>query len=291
MLCTGCGEACIAPDHTTADAQLGLTCDPGVTYTGAMDDDKTFKALADASRRMLLDLLFQQDGRTLSDLQAHLPMSRFGTMKHLQILEDAELITTQKRGREKYHYLNAVPIQLVYDRWVNKYAQPWAGALTGLKYALEGGAMSERPTRVFEIFIRSTAAQIWQALTDGALTPQYYIGARVESTWEAGATYRYVTPDGTTLLVGEVLEVDPPKRLVTTFQPTWGAPEENQPTRVTWTIEPRGTACRVTVTHEGLDPAAAITAQLSTGWAEILSGLKTLLETGEPLVVERRPMA
>jgi uncharacterized protein YndB with AHSA1/START domain len=235
----------------------------------------------------LLDLLFQQDGRTLSELQVHLPMSRFGTMKHLQILEDAGLITTQKRGREKHHYLNAVPIQLVYDRWVNKYAQPWASSLTGLKYALEEQPMSEQSTRIFEIFIRSTPEQIWRALTDGALTPMYYVGTRVESTWEVGAPYRYVNAEDVALLAGEVLEVNPPRRLVTTFQPLWVGQEESQVSRVTWAIEPTGPTCRVTVTHEGLNPASPLTPQLSSGWAEILSGLKTLLETGEPLVVER----
>lgn len=250
-----------------------------------MDQDDVFKALADPSRRLLLDLLFQRDGRTLSELQAHLPMTRFGTMKHLQQLEEAGLITTRKVGREKHHYLNPVPLRLVYDRWVSKYAQPWTSALTGLKYALEEPAMTERPDHVFEIFVRSTPEQIWRALTDGALTPQYYIGARVESTWEVGAPYRYITPDGVALLVGEVLEIDPPRRLVTTFRPTWGSPEDNQPSRVTWSIEPAGPSCRITVTHEGLQPNSALTSELSTGWAQILSGLKTLLETGEPLVI------
>lgn len=255
-----------------------------------MDQGDVFKALADPSRRTLLDALFERDGQTLGELQRCLALSRFGTMKHLHVLEEAGLITTQKRGREKYHYLNVVPIQLVYDRWVTKYAQPWAQSLVGLKHALEERTMSERPTRVFEIFIRSTPEQIWRALTDGALTPHYYVGTRVESSWEPGASYRYLNADDVALLIGEVLESKPPHLLVTTFQPTWASPEDNQPSRVTWAIEPVGPSCRVTVTHEGLDPASPLTPQLTTGWAEILSGLKTLLETGEPLVVQR-PMA
>jgi uncharacterized protein YndB with AHSA1/START domain len=252
-----------------------------------MDEDAVFKALADASRRTLLDLLYQQDGLTLLELQIHLPMTRFGTMKHLQILEDAGLITSRKVGREKHHYLNTVPIQLVYDRWVSKYAQPWASSLTELKQRLERPTMSERPTRVFEIFIRSTAEQIWQALTDGALTPHYYIGSRVESSWVVGAAYRYLTPDGVALLSGEILEIAPPHRLVTTFSPSFGTPEDAQLSKVTWAIEPTGPSCRVTVTHENLDPASMLTPQLVSGWAQILSGLKTLLETGEPLLIER----
>ena len=254
------------------------------------EEDAVFKALADASRRTLLDLLFQQDGRTLLELQTYLPMTRFGTMKHLQILEEAGLVTTHKVGREKHHYLNAVPIQLVYDRWVSKYAQPWTRSLTELKDRLEHSTMTERPARVFEIFIRSTPEQIWQALTDGALTPQYYVGARVESSWTVGAPYSYITPDGVALISGEILEITPPHRLVTTFSPSFGTVEDARPSKVTWAIESTGPTCRVTVTHEGLDIASALTPQLVTGWAQILSGLKTLLETGEPLVIAFEPL-
>jgi DNA-binding transcriptional ArsR family regulator len=101
------------------------------------DDDHVFKALSDSTRRLLLDRLFERDGRTLTELESQLDMTRFGVMKHLRILEDAGLVTTLKRGREKLHFLNPVPIQLVHERWVSKYAEPWAGALTGLKQQLE----------------------------------------------------------------------------------------------------------------------------------------------------------
>jgi DNA-binding transcriptional ArsR family regulator len=99
--------------------------------------DEVFKALADPTRRRLLDELFEEDGQSLSALEARLPMSRFGVMKHLKVLEEAGLVTTRRRGREKLHFLNPVPIQLIQDRWVSKYAQPWASALTGLKAELE----------------------------------------------------------------------------------------------------------------------------------------------------------
>lgn len=99
--------------------------------------DDVFKALADPSRRHLLDLLFRRDGQTLGELCAELEMTRFGAMKHLRILEDAGLIVTQRRGREKLHYLNAVPIQLIYDRWVSKYASRWTRTLADLKESLE----------------------------------------------------------------------------------------------------------------------------------------------------------
>ena len=99
--------------------------------------DKAFKALADPTRRSLLDELFREDGQTLSALEARLPMTRIGVMKHLRVLEDAGLVTTRRRGREKLHFLNPVPIRLVHDRWVSKYAEPWAATLTGLKQQLE----------------------------------------------------------------------------------------------------------------------------------------------------------
>jgi DNA-binding transcriptional ArsR family regulator len=99
--------------------------------------DEVFKALADTTRRELLDRLRERDGQSLSALEAGLPMSRFGVMKHLKVLEEAGLLTTRKRGREKLHFLNPVPIRLIHDRWVSKYAEPWASALSALKQEME----------------------------------------------------------------------------------------------------------------------------------------------------------
>ena len=104
-----------------------------------MEDEAIFRALADRSRRQLLDLLFERDGRTLTELESQLPMTRFGVMKHLRVLQEAGLIATRKVGRERLHYLNAVPIQLISDRWINKYAAARVSALADLKAALEGG--------------------------------------------------------------------------------------------------------------------------------------------------------
>jgi DNA-binding transcriptional ArsR family regulator len=99
--------------------------------------DEVFKALADPTRRELLDQLFERDGQSLSALEEGLPMSRFGVMKHLKVLEEAGLLTTRRSGREKLHFLNPVPIRLIHDRWVSKYAEPWASALSELKTELE----------------------------------------------------------------------------------------------------------------------------------------------------------
>ena len=107
--------------------------------------DAVFRALADPTRRALLDLLFEEDGQTLTALESRLPMSRFGVMKHLKILEAANLVVTRRRGREKLHFLNPVPIRLIHDRWVSKYAEPWAAALTDLKHELEEEDHGEVP--------------------------------------------------------------------------------------------------------------------------------------------------
>src|SRR5207245_3945826 len=126
--------------------------DHTVTYPPRMDDDRVFKALADTTRRHLLDRLFERDGRTLSELESELPMTRFGVMKHLRVLEEAGLVVTRKQGREKLHFLNPVPIRLVHDRWVSKYAEPWAADLSALKSRLEDRTMQ----KVFEIYIKTT---------------------------------------------------------------------------------------------------------------------------------------
>lgn len=248
-----------------------------------LEQDDVFKALSDAHRRTLLDALFLKDGQTLTELCAHLPMSRYGVMKHLQILEDAGLVTTHKEGREKYHYLNAVPVQELYERWASKYAQPWAQTLTGLKFALEH-EMSTRPLLKQQVYIRTTPDKLWDALTRGDITQQYYFNTRVKSTWEQGAPYQYVSADGGVMISGEVIESVPPTRLVTTFNALW-MPEDQrgETTRVTFEIEPFGPACKLTVTHEGLTPETPLMLGVTNGWAEITSSLKSLLETGEPL--------
>ncbi|MEA2151241.1 MAG: hypothetical protein QOD69_3071, partial [Solirubrobacteraceae bacterium] len=134
--------------------------------------DEVFKALADPTRRSLLDELFRQDGQTLSALEQRLPMTRFGVMKHLKVLEEAGLVVAKKRGREKLHFLNPVPIRLVHDRWVSKYAEPWAATLTGLKRSIEEDVME----KVFEIYIKTTPERLWEAITDSDLRARYTFG-------------------------------------------------------------------------------------------------------------------
>jgi uncharacterized protein YndB with AHSA1/START domain/DNA-binding transcriptional ArsR family regulator len=241
--------------------------------------DEVFKALADPTRRTLLDELFKADGQSLSALEQRLPLSRFGVMKHLKVLEDARLVTTRRRGREKLHFLNPVPIRLVHDRWVSKYAEPWTAALTGLKRALEEDDMQ----KVFEIYIKTTPERLWQAITDSEMRRQYTFGVGITSDWVAGSRYEAAHPVGPTpISEGENLEVDPPRRLVQSFNALWSDDVRSEGTsRVTYEIEPVGDSCRLTVVHDELREGAS--AELYGGWPQILSGLKTLLETGESL--------
>jgi uncharacterized protein YndB with AHSA1/START domain len=241
--------------------------------------DAVFKALADPTRRSLLDALYAEDGQTLSALERRLPMTRIGVMKHLRVLEGAGLVATKRRGREKLHFLNPVPIRLVHDRWVSKYAEPWAATLTGLKARLEEDAME----KVFEIYIKTTPERLWEAITDPELRARYSFGVRVESDWTPGSGYEVVHPLANgPISAGENLEVDPPRRLVQSFNALWGDDVVAEGTsRVTWEIEPIEDSCRLTVTHDQLREGA--NDQLYGGWPMILSGLKTLLETGETL--------
>src|SRR5919202_4620568 len=154
--------------------------------------DEVFRALADPTRRSLLDELFREDGQTLGALEQRLPMTRFGVMKHLRVLERAGLVVTRRRGREKLHYLNVVPIRLIHDRWVSKYTEGWAAALSDLKRSLEAGAME----KVFEIYIKTTPERLWEAITNPELRRRYSFGVVVESDWEPGSRYRaHAGPD------------------------------------------------------------------------------------------------
>lgn len=258
--------------------------------------DKVFKALADPTRRSLLDELFREDGQTLSALEGRVDMTRFGVMKHLAVLEEAGLVTTQRRGREKLHYLNPVPIRLAHDRWVSKYAEPWAATLSRLKTHLEDGmtqtvntvswARGTAPvaggTAVFEVFIKTTPERLWKAITDPAERAKYSFGVETHSDYSPGSRYHASSPGGIDIASGENIEVDPPRLLVQTFDALWSDDVKAQgTTRVTWEIEPVGTSCRLTVIHDQLPPHA--NAELYGGWPMILSGLKTLLESGELL--------
>jgi len=238
-----------------------------------------FRALADPTRRSLLDELFREDGQTLGQLEERFSMTRFGVMKHLKQLEEAGLVVTKRRGREKLHFLNPVPIRLVHDRWVSKYAEPWAAGLSDLKQRMESSM-----EKVFEIYIRTTPERLWEAITDPDIRAKYHFGVRATSEWTPGARFEMSHPNapGGLLGEGEILEVHPPRRLVQTLVALWDDDVKAEgASRVTWEIEPVGDSCRLTLTHDQLREGA--NDQIYGGWPMILSGLKTWLETGEVL--------
>jgi len=240
--------------------------------------DTVFKALSDPTRRSLLDELFREDGQTLSALEARFEMTRFGVMKHLALLEEAGLVVTRRRGREKLHFLNPVPIRLVHDRWVSKYAEPWVAGLSDLKQRLESPM-----EKCYEIYIRTTPERLWEAITDGEIRRKYRFGVGGDTVAEAGSRFEMRHPAADGLLgEGENVEVDPPRRLVQTMVALWSDEVKREGTsRVTWEIEPVGDSCRLIVTHDEMREGAS--GELYGGWPMILSGLKTWLETGEPL--------
>src|ERR1700682_5875920 len=253
--------------------------------------DSVLKALADKTRRSLRDERFEQRGQTLGALERRLPMTRFGVMKHLKVLEEAGLVTTKRRGREKLHFLNPVPIRLVHDRWGSKYAEPWAAGLSGLKRQIEeqtemnANSSGKRPwtasptEKVFEIYIRTTPERLWEAITDPEMRRRYNFGVGVASDWEPGSRSSLASASGGEIATGENFEVDPPRRLVQSFEALWSEDVKREGTsRITWEIEPVDDSCRLTVTHDQLREDAH--GELYGGWPMILSGLETLLETG-----------
>jgi uncharacterized protein YndB with AHSA1/START domain/DNA-binding transcriptional ArsR family regulator len=273
-------------DHLSS-ARAGAWTEPDLGLPDPDGSADVFKALADPSRRLLLDSLFDEDGQTLGELSARLPgMTRFGVMKHLRLLEGAGLVATRKVGREKLHYLNPVPIRLIHDRWIGKYAEAWVGALADLKVTLEGEAM-DRPRHVFQVYIRTTPDQLWQAITEPSFTTRYFRRSRVESGWQPGERMSYWI-DGDVVVDGQVLELEPPRRLVT----TWSFRRDPElradpPSRVTWEIEPVGDTCRLTLVHDDFPVETNTFKAVGSGWPMILSSLKSLLETGEGLSIAR----
>ncbi len=253
------------------------------------DDEAIFRALADPTRRLILDSLFKRDGRTLGELQAEIrSLSRFGVMTHVRVLERAGLLTTRKSGRFKYHYLNAATIGLVYDRWVHKYLQPVVGALSTVKRRLEEETLhSSRASHVNTVFVRTTADRLWHAITDPEFTIQYWYGAANRSEWKSGSRWTSEGPEGELYLEGQILESDPPRKLVHSFhvvhEPKAAA---DAPSTVTWEISAQENGiCRLTVTHDGFTSVDSPSFLYSNGWPWILSGLKTVLETGHPMAV------
>jgi DNA-binding transcriptional ArsR family regulator/uncharacterized protein YndB with AHSA1/START domain len=258
--------------------------------------DAVFKALADPSRRRLLDSLDSRNGQSLSELCADLEMTRQAVTKHLAVLEAANLVTTVRRGRQKLHYLNAAPINDIAERWIGRYDRGRVRALADLKRALEGTTMT-KPEFVYVTYIRTTPEKLWQALTDPAFIRRYFEGGP-HSDWAVGSPVTWGSDDAPQDLGQVVLESEPCKRLSYswhTLQPEHAeilgltqddiAKGADEHSKVTFEIEPAESAVKLTVIHDGFEPGSEMLKAVSGGWPVILSSLKTLLESGEPLSV------
>ncbi|MET8853137.1 metalloregulator ArsR/SmtB family transcription factor [Amycolatopsis sp. NPDC004625] len=256
--------------------------------------DEVFKALADPSRRQLLDVLNERNGQTLRELCAGLAMARQSVSKHLGVLEAAGLVTTTWRGREKLHHLDAAPINAIAERWMTRYDRRRAGALADLKRALESAPMNEF---AYTTYINTTPEKLWQALTDPAFTRQYW-GVSFETDWTAGSPMTWAERGAKTEHPEQVvLESDPCRKLSYTwhtFTAEWANAnhidaetleklQRESRTKVTFTLEPQGEMVKLTVLHDGFDDDSTTLAMCSQGWPALLSSLKTLLETGVPL--------
>ena len=250
--------------------------------------DAVFKALSDDTRRKLLDMLKERDGQTLSELEGELGMTRFGVMKHLKVLEEASLVVTRKSGRFKYHYLNAVPLQQVIDRWIDPLVQkPMSRMLLDLKAELEGDdpmtidTRTAKPDFVLETFIKTTATKLWEALTQPDIVEKYHFThARPSAVKKQGARVDYLLPNGNNMLTFEVIDEDPGKRLDMTFEPNFTDQRDVPVTRCVYEIEELGDVCKLTIMHFQLVPELE---GVRSGRSSIASGLKTYLETGEIL--------
>ena len=261
------------------------------------DVDDVFRALADPSRRQLLDSLNQRNGQTLRELGSGLDITRQSVSKHLAVLEQANLITTIRRGREKYHYLNAAPISEIAERWITSYDRDRVNALSDLKRALEDPSM-DKPSFVYTTYIQTTAERLWLALTDPAFTERYW-STTFETDWQPGSPMIWHT-QGLAISHPEqvVLESDPYSRLSYTWQthtPEWAdALNFTDGARDRLLAEPRSKVTfelesldeeqvKLTVTHDGLVPDGLTGTLVSRGWPRVLANLKTLLETGDTL--------
>jgi DNA-binding transcriptional ArsR family regulator/uncharacterized protein YndB with AHSA1/START domain len=265
--------------------------------------DDVFRALADASRRRLLDSLNGRNGQTLSELSSELDMTRQAVSKHLAVLEGANLVTSVRRGREKLHYLNAAPINEIGERWINNYERERVEALADLKRALEEGSTVDKPSFVYTTYINTTPERLWQALTEPAFTQRYW-GITFDTDWQPGSRMTWVQR-GVTIADPEqvVLESEPYTRLSYTwhtFTPEFAEALEltdevfervsaEPRSKVTFEIEELGERVKLTVLHDTEDPESLITSMVSSGWPRVISDLKTLLETGDTLPAGTQP--
>ncbi|MEP6632169.1 MAG: SRPBCC domain-containing protein [Lapillicoccus sp.] len=257
--------------------------------------DQTIKALADPTRRAMLDALREGDGQSLSSLGTAAPsLGKHAVLKHFRILEQAGLVTSRKEGRQRLVFLNPVPVLLLAQRWLDDYGARSARQLTRLKTHLETETLmpsttSTPTTRTVRaaIIIKATPERVWHALTDPEECRQWYFGTYIRSTFELGTALDYVDDVGVVQIRGTVVEVEVGRLLVHTFNATWSDDVRNdQESLYTWRLELWGAdLTQVTIEHSRIPVGSHTDGQVEQGATTLLSSLKTLLETGRPLPV------
>jgi DNA-binding transcriptional ArsR family regulator/uncharacterized protein YndB with AHSA1/START domain len=242
--------------------------------------DTIFKALGDPARRALLDSLRKRDGQTLTELEEQLDMTRFGVMKHLKVLEDAHLIVTRRQGRFKHHYLNALPLQEMLDRWVAPFLRPQAQALSDLKSRLERETAMGKPDFMMQTFIRCSQDALWDALTKAdQMAAYHFMCNEVHGDAIPGNVTRFVKPDGDDMLRQVTSQMDPKSRIAMTFEPAFMGPDAPA-SHMVYLIEPQGDVCKLTIEHYDMAPGQE---GFGEGWARLAASLKSYLETGTAL--------
>ena len=249
-----------------------------ITYKDLMD--AIFKALNDPTRRALMDSLRRKDGQSLSDLEEQLDMTRFGVMRHLKVLEDAHLVITRRHGRFKHHYLNALPLQEMLDRWVAPFLQPQASALSDLKAKLERESVMGKPDFMMQTFIRCTQDALWDALTKADQMAMYHFMCNdVRGDAKPDNVTEFILPDGNPMLRQVTTEMDPKTRIAMTFEPMFMGPDAPA-SHMVYVIEAQGDTCKLTIEHYDMAPGQEGFAE---GWARLAASLKSYLETGSAL--------
>lgn len=239
--------------------------------------DKIFKALNDPARRALLDSLRAQDGQSLSQLEDQLAMSRFGVMKHLKVLEEADLVIARRQGRFKIHHLNPMPLQELRDRWVAPFLQPKAEALSDLKTRLEWQNAMGHPDVMLQTAIRCTQEALWAALTQADQIARYHVMSRtVDGNLRLGQVTRHLAPDGTELLRYTTTATQPQTRIAMTLTPHFLG-RDATPSQLSYEITSQGATCWLKIAQYQIAPGQDGWALL---WASLAAALKSYLETG-----------
>ncbi|MBT8152950.1 metalloregulator ArsR/SmtB family transcription factor [Epibacterium ulvae] len=251
--------------------------------------DKIFKALNDPARRALLDSLRAKDGQSLSELESQFDMTRFGVMKHLGVLEDAGLVLSKKQGRFKYHYLNAVPLQEVIDRWIEPLlAKPLARGMIDLKSHLEGtaqmSATAAKPDFIHQTLIRCSQDALWDALTVADQVAAHHFACdRAEGDAIApDAALQMIRKDGSTMLTQRVISLTPKSRIDMTFEPNFGG-GDGKASHIAFLIDVEGDHCKLTCEHYAVPPEMQA---IRDGWMRFASSIKSWLETGKPIKMD-----